>query len=387
MAGGATGAAVIGLAAAALAPGIAAAPPKQVVQVDKPWTCTSKVDLDLVRVTITRASIGDRRNEDAVHLRAGCTGRIGRLEVVEWAGDGVKVSSGVNNLDVGGGSIRCLGKAPDLHQDGIQVMGGSHITFHNLAIRCGRANARLINSDLFINRAGKAGTPPTDVVCDSCSFGPWAAHTVSVQDSVRSGVTGSTLCVARFPQFTLAVGTDAVDAVNTSNVIRQCGPGKLVLDPGKRTVVFGRRLPLTGFFLGQLPGSPITARARAQQMGSTTSGRTGRFRLILRPRMSETVLLSGAGAGAVTRVGVQPKVVLAFHQRLVAKVFAATSYRGRKTILQTRRNGRWVGVQRVRLGPRSKAVIRPRVSGVAVRLKVPAAHGYLPATSKPVQLP
>ena len=384
---GATGAAVIGLAVAALALGVAAAPPKQVIRVDQPWTCSSKVDLDLVRVTITRASIGERSAEDAVHLRTGCTGRIGRLEVVQWAGDGVKVSYGVQDLDVGGGSIRCLGKAPDLHQDGIQVMGGSHITFHDLSIRCGRANARLINSDLFINRAGKAATPPTDVVCDGCSFGPWAAHTVSVQDSVRSGVTGSTLCVARFPQLTLAVGADAIDAVQTSNVVRQCGPGKLVLEPGKRTVVYGKRLPLRGFFLGQLPGTPITARARAVPVGSTTSGSTGRFRLILRPRTTETVLISGAGAAAAARIGVQPKVVLTYRRRLVAKVFAAISYRGRTAILQTRRGGRWVGVQRIRLGRRSKAVIRARVHGVTVRLKVPAAHGYLPAASAPVRLP
>lgn len=384
---GAAGAAVIGLAAAALALGTAASPPKQVVQVDRPWTCKSKVNLDLVRVTITRASIGVRSGEDAVRLRSGCTGRIGRLEVVQWAGDGVKVSYGVKNLDVGGGSIRCLGKAPTLHQDGIQVMGGSHITFHKLAIHCGRANARLINSELFINRAGKAAAPPTDVVCDSCSFGPWAAHTVSVQDSVRSGVIGSTLCVARFPQLTLAVGPHAVDAVDTSNVVRQCGPGRLVLDPGKRTTVFGRRLPLTGFFLGQLPGTKITALARTLPVASTTSGRSGRFRLVLRPRMTETVVVSGAGASAVARIGVQPKVVLVFHRRLVAKVFAARSYRGRKAILQMRRNGRWTGVQRVRLGLRSKTVIRPRVHGVAVRLKVPAANGYLPATSRPVQLP
>jgi len=378
---------MIGPAVAALALGIGAAPPKQVVQVDKPWTCTSKVDLDLVRVTITRASIGVRSAEDAVRLRSGCTGRIGRLEVVQWAGDGVKVSFGVHDLDVGGGSIRCLGKAPDLHQDGIQVMGGTRITFHKLAIRCGRANARLINSDIFINRGGKSIDPPTDVVCDGCSLGPWAAHTVSVQDSVRSGVTNSTLCVARFPQFTLAVGADAVDPVNASNNIQQCGPGKLVLDPARHTATFGKRYALTGTFLGQLPGTTITAQARALTVAATKSGRTGRFRLVWRPSESATVLVSGAGAGAVMRVGVQPKVVLTYHGRLVAKVFAARSYRGRTAILQTRRNGRWVRVQRVRLGPRSKAVIQPRVSGVAVRLKVPAAPGYLPATSPPVQLP
>ena len=385
---------MIALAAAALALGVAAAPPKQVIQVDQPWTCTSKVDLDLVRVTITRASIGVRSAEDAVHLRSGCTGRIGRLEVVQWAGDGVKVSYGVHDLDVGGGSITCLGKAPDLHQDGIQVMGGAHITFHDLAVNCGRRNATLINSELFINRGGQAVTPPTDVICDGCSFGPWAAHTVSVQDSVRSGVTNSTLCVARFPQFTLDIGADAVDPVNTANTIRQCDAGKLVLDPGNRVVVFGRRLALTGTFLGQLPGSRIAAQVRPGgarrfvALGSTTTGRNGRFRLVFRPRVSGDVrLVSTRTVPGLIPVAVRPKVVLTFHRSLAAKVFAARSYAGVEATLQARRNATWVDVQRVELGGRSKTVVQPRVHRVAVRLWVPATRGYLGGTSAPVQLP
>ena len=94
----------------------------------------------------------------------------------------------------------------DFHQDGIQVLGGARITFRELKISCGRRDERLINSNLFIKQAGKSRLPPRDVVCESCSFGGWAAHTVSVQTSVRSGVTGSKICVARFPQFTLTVG-------------------------------------------------------------------------------------------------------------------------------------------------------------------------------------
>ena len=388
------GLAVIALAVAALVLGVAAAPPKQVIRVDQPWTCSSKVDLDLVRVTITPASIGPRKGEDAIHLANGCTGRIGRLEVVQWAGDGVKVSDGAADLDVDGGSIECLGKAPTLHQDGIQVMGGARITFTNLKIDCGRKNARLINSELFINQAGKSTMPPTDVVCDHCSFGAWAAHTVSVQNSIRSGVTNSTICVARYPQFTLAVGAAAVDPVNASNSVRQCGPGKLVLDPGNHTVVYGRRLTLTGTFLGQMPGSPIAAQARPRgarrfvPVGSTTSGKSGRFRLVLKPTVSGVVqLVTGGRVHAKTAVGVRPKVVLKSHRWLVAKVFAARSYAGLKTMLQEQRNGRWVDLKPVKLGKRSKAVIQLHVHGVAIRLAVPAVRGYLPATSAPVALP
>ena len=75
------------------------------------------------------------------------------------------------------------------------------------------------------------------------------------------------------------------------------------------------------------------------------------------------------------------------HRWLVAKVFAARSYAGLKTMLQEQRNGRWVDLKPVKLGKRSKAVIQLHVHGVAIRLAVPAVRGYLPATSAPVALP
>ena len=367
----------------------------QVVQVDRTWTCSSAVDLDLVKVTITRKVIGDRRREDAVHLRPGCTGRIGRLVVVQWAGDGVKVAEGAHGLTVGGGSINCLGKAPGLHQDGIQVLGGAQITFRNLKIDCGRRNSRLVNSNFFVSQAGRSRLPPRDVVCDACSLGAWAAHTVSVQRSVRSGVQGSTICIARFPQLTVTVGHGAQDPVRQRNTVRQCGPGELVLDPGKHVAVFGKRLVLTGLFLGQRPGSLVAAEARKQgasrfvRAGVTHSRPNGRFRLVLRPRIGETVRLgSGSIHGPATAVFVRPLVLLKLSRgSLVAKVRAARPYAGRRATLQALRDGRWTFVQRVRLGRRSKAVFRPGVSGATVRLFVARRPGYLPGASDTVRLP
>ena len=121
-----------------------------------------------------------------MHLRPGCTGRIGKLVIVQRSGDGLKVAEGVHDLVVGGGSIRCLAKAPRFHQDGIQVLGGARITFHDLKISCGRRDERLINANLFINQGGHSRLPPRDVVCEDCTFGAWAAHTVSVQNSRRA---------------------------------------------------------------------------------------------------------------------------------------------------------------------------------------------------------
>lgn len=375
---------IVLLAAAALGLG------QHEVRTDHTWTCRQKVDLDLVQVTIGRGG-----REDAVHLRPGCTGRIGKLVVVQRSGDGVKVAEGVHDLVVGGGSIRCLAKAPDFHQDGIQVLGGARITFHELTVSCGRREERLINSNLFINQAGKSQLPPRDVVCENCSFGGWAAHTVSVQTSVRSGVTGSKICIARFPQFTLAVGDGASDPRVSGNHVRQCSPGKLTVEPGPRTVEFGEELQLHGLFLGQLPGARVVAQVR--ERGTRTfvredaahSKRNGRFRLTVRPRIGEIVRLrSGSVHGPVLHVRVRPRVVLRRRgPSLVAKVRAGRSYAGRIVVLQVRRRGQWVGVQHAELRRHSRASFRPTLHGVLVRIAVGRTPGYLPAQSDPVRLP
>jgi hypothetical protein len=193
-----------------------------IVQTDKMWVCAGPVNLDSVTVTMTPAAIGARRDEDAIHLQPGCTGHIGQINVVQWAADGIKSAQGVHDLTIDSGSITCLGKAPNLHQDGVQVMGGSNIRFSNMTINCGRLNDRLIDSNFFVKRAGSSTTPPSDVTCDHCTFGGWTAHTVNVESSLRSGVTNSRLCVGRFPKLTFTIGADAVSPVDSGNTVTAC---------------------------------------------------------------------------------------------------------------------------------------------------------------------
>ncbi len=190
-------------------------------QTDRMWVCRGPVDLDSVTVTMTSA-IASRRGADAVHLERGCTGRIGQLRVVTAAGDAVKVAEGAHDLELGGGSISCTGKLPKLHQDGLQVMGGTRITFRNLSVDCGRSTDSLINSNLFIKRAGRSTRPPTDVVCVDCFLGGSAAHTASIQESVRSGLVDSTLCTAKYSNLTLTIGSGAVDPVDVDNRVGGC---------------------------------------------------------------------------------------------------------------------------------------------------------------------
>jgi hypothetical protein len=202
---------------------LAAAPrPATVSLVNEEWVCDGPVNLASVTVRMTPAYTGGRRGGDAVHLESGCTGRIGKLTVTTSIADGVKVADGAHDLTIGGGSVRCLAKLPVLHQDGIQVMGGDRITFRGLRVDCGRRGERLINSDLFIKRSGSSVKPPTDITCIGCSLGGQAAHTVDIQDSVRSGVLLSTICVAKYPKLSLTIGADAVDPVNVRNTLGSC---------------------------------------------------------------------------------------------------------------------------------------------------------------------
>jgi hypothetical protein len=157
--------------------------------VDQAWTCRDRVDLDLVKVEIRTVE------DDAIYLRQGCTGRIGRIEVDTWRGDGVKVNVPepvAHDLVVEGGYIRCHAQGPGGHQDGIQVMGGERITFQDLEINCSSGP----NAQFYVSAL--APGMPTDVVCDGCFLGSGAAQTLFVDASVRSGARNTLICPGRF---------------------------------------------------------------------------------------------------------------------------------------------------------------------------------------------
>jgi hypothetical protein len=181
---------------------------RQIYRVDRTWSCTGPVDLDLVRVTMIVA------DADAIHLREGCTGRIGRIEVETWTADGVKVNAQepvAHDLTIAGGSIDCHSQTLG-HQDGIQAMGGQRVTFSSLEIRCG-SNP---NAQLFVNAIDELGlVVPTDIVCDGCFLGPGASSTLRVNISVRSGLRNSVVCPGR--NFDLYFGPPAIEPVNEGN--------------------------------------------------------------------------------------------------------------------------------------------------------------------------
>lgn len=182
------------------------------------WYCDSAVDLELVRVTIVSG-----RAVDAIRFDE-CTGRIGRVEIDTNGIDGLKVRNAgqvATDLVIEGGYVRCNGH-PDLaHQDGIQVLGGTRVTFRNLVIWCGGPDPDFgagVNSSAMINRAGSGATTPTDVVIEHSVMGPGTANGVLVESSIRSGLRGSVAC----PDWTVAGGPvllteEAVDGIDVDN--------------------------------------------------------------------------------------------------------------------------------------------------------------------------
>jgi hypothetical protein len=183
------------------------------VLVNKTWNCNGAIDLALVKVTMWTLDV------DSVVFNTGCTGRIGRVEVDTWTGDGVKVTNSnanaAHDIVIESGYTACFNRLVGAHQDGVQVMGGARITFRNFVWRCGDmadTSGSGVANAVFIARAGAAVTTPTDIVVEHSVLMPGASHTFTVGVSLRSGVRNSVLCPDRTGSnpFTNAGATEPV---------------------------------------------------------------------------------------------------------------------------------------------------------------------------------
>jgi hypothetical protein len=183
------------------------------------WICKTQVDLDQVTINVDTNDV----REDAVKFAPGCTGTIRSLTITTRSGDGLKIAEGAHDLTIPSGSIRCLDKTDVVHQDGLQAMGGSNITFGDsfsdpFKIDCGRTGDNLIDANWRVAKAGNSTTSPDQIVCDNCYLGGNTAHTVTLQESTNSGVKNSTICPGKFPKLTYTVGPDAVNPVGPDGV-------------------------------------------------------------------------------------------------------------------------------------------------------------------------
>lgn len=185
---------------------------ERVIRVDEAWTCRGPVDLDLLKVTMRTTQ------SDAAYLRTNCTGRIRRIEIETWTGDGLKVNvptPAAHDLVVEGGYIRCFAHGPAGHQDGVQAMGGERITFRKLEINC-NSNP---NAQFYVSGMDEepSSSWPEEVVCESCFLGRGAASTLFIDKSLRSGARNTLVCPGRFHD--IRVERVAQSPVNQQNKV------------------------------------------------------------------------------------------------------------------------------------------------------------------------
>ena len=188
------------------------------ILVNATWYCNGSVNVDLVKVTIANAG-----NLDAIRFDS-CTGRIGRVEVETNGLDGLKVRNlepVAHDLTIEGGYVRCTGRPESAHQDGIQAIGGSRVTFRDLVIWCGTPEPDWgagVNASALFGKGGAGSEPPTDIVIEHSVMGPGTANGVLIAESVRSGIRNSVAC----PDFTAAggpvtLGIDSIDGIDVDN--------------------------------------------------------------------------------------------------------------------------------------------------------------------------
>jgi RTX calcium-binding nonapeptide repeat (4 copies) len=187
------------------------APPptgNSVVLYDEPFLCEGPVDIGLVKVTMPSTV------QDAMRLAENCSGRIGRIEIDTWTADGIKVQNHgtvAHDLVIESGYVKCHDVAGSYHQDGIQAMGGTRLTFRKLTVDC------LGNANFFVNQGGLKVSMPTEVICDRCVLGPNSAQTLFVNTSIGSGTRGTTICEGRYRA--VRIGPKAQALVNENNKV------------------------------------------------------------------------------------------------------------------------------------------------------------------------
>jgi hypothetical protein len=203
------------------------------VLVDQKFNCRlyrQPLDFDLLKVTIT-ADAPSPVDAVGFHGRPGeCTGRIGRLEIDTWKADGIKIGESAHDLVIESGYVNLHAKhqypsGQFIHQDGIQAMGGSRVTFTGVRWNCETAS----NACWFMSRGANAPDAPTenewatDIICDFCVFTKGAQNdrVIRIYASIRSGLRNSKVygCGDACPGQAIDIGDLAVDPVVENTVV------------------------------------------------------------------------------------------------------------------------------------------------------------------------
>jgi hypothetical protein len=151
---------------------------------------------------------------DAFVLAEGASGFCKYLDLVTKAQDGIKVQNSgprfARDFEVQGGRLVAEGRnPPDVHQDGIQVMGGHRLKFFNLDI------VGFAVQGVFVNTAGGGASTPTDITVSGCRI-------------ARSGATG--VNINQYAGKFILTGNEVWESLNWGRAIipTSFAPGNII---------------------------------------------------------------------------------------------------------------------------------------------------------------
>jgi hypothetical protein len=150
-----------------------------------------------------------------VNLKAGCTGTISfDIRITGGGGDGVKVQPGVRDLVIAPSRIVCDPLTDtSFHQDGVQVQGGSNITFYGLSVICPYVTGQGA-AGFYID--GKDFTGISNVVCDACNLEHLHYGAMFTGSAPGSGVRNSIIHQGALTGgYYAKLGSGALDSNNT----------------------------------------------------------------------------------------------------------------------------------------------------------------------------
>jgi Cysteine-rich secretory protein family len=176
-----------------------------------PYTCNGPVH-DL-RVVGTGSS-----SRALVNLAAGCTGTLSLdVHVTSGGGDGVKVQPGAHDLTIGPSRVVCDRLIDtSFHQDGVQVQGGSNVTFNGLSVVCPYVTGQGA-AGFYID--GKDFGGISNVVCDGCNLEHLHYGAMFTGPAPGSGVRNSIIHQGALTGGYYEALGDASGSVNSNNTL------------------------------------------------------------------------------------------------------------------------------------------------------------------------
>jgi hypothetical protein len=199
--------------------------PGTTITTTSPWNCTGNISSFGPLPIKVISTIPNPGTDNAINLR-GCYGDgnpatidlildvRGNGSTIGTAYDAVRVGQNARDLVVTG-NVECGGRWGGIHQDIVQALSGSNITFVDFTSGdpdTGRWTCWGAGGGWYVNWAN--GSIPTDLVCVRCKLATYNQN-MRIDEAVRSGARDSVFGYSR--AYGIFIGPLAVDPINQGN--------------------------------------------------------------------------------------------------------------------------------------------------------------------------